>query len=138
MAGGDRRNADAALIAALAGGATVREAAGAARVGERTVYRRLEDAEFKRRVDEARAELLSGAMSRLSAATTDAVTTLTGLLAAESETVRLGAARSILDTALRWRDQADLAGRLDNIEAWIEALDAESAVGKPGQWRRAG
>ena len=63
-------------------------------------------------------------MARLSAACTSAVTTLTGLLGAESESVRLGAARSILDMATRWREQDELARRLDNIESWIEVLDA--------------
>ena len=136
MAAGGRKNADAALIAALAGGATVRDAAAAARVGERTVYRRLEDAEFTRRVEEARAEILTGAMGRLSAAATDAVTTLTSLLAAESESVRLGAARSILDAALRWREQSELAERRFRLEAWLDVLDAESAKDtKRAGWR---
>jgi hypothetical protein len=41
-----RKNADAALLTALAGGATVRRAAEQAEVSERTAYRRLEDAGF--------------------------------------------------------------------------------------------
>ena len=138
MAGGGRKNADAALVAALAGGATVGDAAATAGVGERTVYRRLEDAEFKRRVEEARAEILTGAMTRLSAAATSAVTTLTSLLGAESESVRLGAARSILDTALRWREQSELAERLFRLEAWLDVLDEDAAKdkGRAGwRWR---
>ena len=136
MVAGGRKNADSALIAALAGGATVRDAAAAAGVGEMTVYRRLKESEFRRRLDEARAEILSGAMARLSAATTGAVETLTSLLAAESESVRLGAARSILDTALRWREQADLVERLDTVEAWMEALGDHPESAKVGRWQR--
>ena len=47
MAGGDRRNADPALIAALAVGTTNLDAARQAGVGEKTVYRRLTDAAFR-------------------------------------------------------------------------------------------
>ena len=138
MAGGDRSKADGALVAALAGGSTVEDAATAAGVGVATVYRRLREPDFKRRVDDARAELLGQAMARLSAACTSAVTTLTGLLGAESESVRLGAARSILDMATRWREQDELARRLDNIESWIEVLDAKTDTGGASAWRRRG
>ncbi len=138
MVAGGRKNADSALVAALAGGATVRDAAVTVGVGEMTAYRRLRESEFRRRVDEARAEILSGAMARLSAAATGAVETLTSLLAAESESVRLGAARSILDVALRWREQDELARRLDNIESWIEVLDAKADTRGAPAWRRRG
>ena len=134
MVAGGRKSADAALIAALAGGATVRDAAIAAGVGEMTVYRRLKERDFRRQLDETRAEILTGAMARLSAAATDAVTTLTSLLAAESESVRLGAARSILDAVLRWREQAELAERLDRVEGWLDLMD-EDEVGKDGATR---
>ena len=136
MVAGGRKNADAALIAALAGGATVRDAAATAKVGEMTVYRRLKDQDFRARVDEARAEMLTGAMARLSAATTGAVTTLASLLEAESESVRLGAARSILDTALKWREQSELAERIARVEGWLDLLDAEAKAGKDREgWR---
>ena len=132
----DRRKGESALIAALAGGASVVDAAAAAGISEATAHRRLRESEFRRRVDEVRAEILLGAMAQLSAATTGAVETLTSLLVAESESVRLGAARSILDTALRWREQADLAERLDAVEAWVDAFaDAESVGGKAQRWR---
>jgi AcrR family transcriptional regulator len=135
---GGRKSADAALIAALAGGATVRDAAAAAGVGEMTVYRRLKERDFRRQLDETRAEILTGAMARLSAAATDAVTTLTSLLAAESESVRLGAARSILDAVLRWREQAELAERLDRVEGWLDLMDEDEGGNDGatrGRWR---
>jgi len=133
-----RAGADAALVTALAVGATVEQAAERAGVSARTVHRRRGDADFKRRVDEARAELLGRAMARLSAACTTAVTTLTALLTAESESVRLGAARSVLDAALRWREHEDLAARLDHVEAWLDTLDADATDGKDGRWRSRG
>ena len=130
-----RAGADAAPVTALAVGATVEQAAERAGVSARTAHRRLEDADFVRRVDEARAELLGRAMARLSATCTSAVTTLGDLLTAESESVRLGAARSILDVALRWREHEDLAARLDHVESWLAMLDAESPDGRGGRWR---
>ena len=48
------KNGEDQLITALASGTTVREAAKLAGVTERTVNRRLEDAEFRARVQEAR------------------------------------------------------------------------------------
>ena len=119
MADGGRKNADAALIAALATGATVRDAAAAAGVAERTVYRRLEDPTFRHQVDDARAELIATAVARLGAAATKAVGKLEDLLTAESEAVRLGAAKAILDAALRWREHQDLTERVAALEAHL-------------------
>ena len=116
MAGSDRSRADAALVAALAGGSTVEDAAATASVGVATVYRRLKEADFRKWVDDARAELIAVAVARLGAASTKAVATLDGLLAADSEAVRLGAARAILDAALKWREHEDLAERVRGLE----------------------
>ncbi len=134
-----RAGADGALVTALAVGATVEQAAERAGVSAWTVHRRLTDADFKRRVDDARAELLGQAMARLSATATAAVTTLAALLDdGVPPAVRLGAARSILDVALRWREQDELARRLDNVESWIEVVDAGADTGGAGAWRRRG
>ena len=116
MSGGERRNADAGLVAALAGGATVRAAAAEVGVGEATAHRRLKEPEFRKRVDEARGEAIAAAVARLGAASTRAVMTLEGLLAADSEAVRLGAARSILDLGLKLREHEDLAERVRILE----------------------
>ena len=127
MADGGRKNADSALITALAAGGTVEATAKTAGVSERTVYRRLDDPAFRRRVVEARDEMLEQAMAQLSRAATGATTTLVMLLAKDvPATVRLGASRAILDTLLRWREQTSLAERLDRIEAWLDAMDEES------------
>ena len=116
MAGGDRSKADAALVAALAGGSTVEDAAATAGVGVATVYRRLQVPEFRAQIDDARAALIAAAVARLGAASTRAVTTLEGLLAADSEAVRLGAARSILDLGAKLREHEDLAERVRALE----------------------
>jgi hypothetical protein len=115
-AGGDRQDADQALVAALAAGTTKQEAARLIGVGERTIYRRLEDPEFRRCVDQARGELVSRTVGRLTDASTAAVTTLRALLEAESESVRLGACRAILELGRKLRESAFELLRLAELE----------------------
>jgi len=132
VAGGDRRQADTALIAALAAGQPVDAAAQAAQVSERTAYRRLADPAFKRAVQTARAELLAQAVGRLADAATAAVATLRDLLDAEADSVRLGAARAILDAGMRGTELVDLAERVATLEEQQAAV--LDAPGKPGRW----
>ena len=110
------RKGDADLIVALASGRTVRDAAKHAKVGERTAHRRLGDREFRRKVSEARAEMIEQAAGRLAKAASTAVTTLRKLLKAESESVRLGACRAILESCERLRQSADLEQRIAELE----------------------
>ena len=128
MAGGDRRNADSALLAVLAGGATVQVAAQRAHVSERTVYRRLSDPAFRQRVTETRAEMVSRAVGQLADAGAEAATTLRALLGAESESVRLGACRAILELGVKLRESEDLERRVAELEASAAATQ-EGAYG---------
>ena len=116
MAGGDRKNADSALITGLACGGTVEAAAKTAGVSERTAFRRLEDPSFRRRVAEARDAMVSRAVARLSATSTLAADTLRELLKARSETVRLGAARAVLELGAKLREHEELAERIAALE----------------------
>jgi hypothetical protein len=117
VAGNGRKNADAVLMGALAGGATVQDAARQAGIGERTAYRRLEDAAFRGRIDELRRAMLERAAGALADATTRAVRTLVALLDDESPTARLGAARSILEHANSMRELVSLEERVAALEA---------------------
>ena len=122
MAGGDRSGADGTLVAALAGGKTVQDAAASAGVAERTVYRRLDEPAFRTQVDKARRELIAQAVARLSASATDAADTLKALLGKDTPpAVRLGAARSILDVGLRLREHENLAERVAALEGQLGA-----------------
>jgi hypothetical protein len=116
VAPGGRKNGDAALVVALAGGATVQEAARAAGVSERTVYRRLEDGTFRHAVAEARSGLIGRAAGVLARVCAAAAMTLADLLEAESETVRLGACRSILELGVKLRESEELERRLAELE----------------------
>ena len=133
MAVHGRRHADPALIAALAGGATIAEAAIRAGVSERTVYRRLEDADFRASVQQARADLVTQAVARLAEAGGEAVATLRALLGEGTlPAVRLGAARAVLELGTKLRESEELERRLSELEA---ALEAQQASGRAGRWR---
>ena len=54
-------------------------------------------------------------------AMTEATTTLRALLAAESETARLGAARSILELGIKVRETVELEERIAELEARVAA-----------------
>jgi hypothetical protein len=89
------------LVLALAAGATVREAAERAGIEERTVYRRLADAEFRRAVGEVRDRMFDSARGRLAGLTGKATETLARLLESDQPSEALGAAKAILELGPR-------------------------------------
>jgi hypothetical protein len=117
MAVRGRQNADDWLILELAAGKTVAEAAGVAGLGERTVYRRLDDPAFRQRVADGRAAFVAQALAKLSEASGRAVQTLVTLLEAEADSIKLGAARSILDLGMKLREAVEIEERLRRLEA---------------------
>ena len=119
-----RAGGDARFVAELAGGATVAAAAMAAGMSEATAYRRLRDDGVKRQVAAARAEMLSRAVARLTSASVEAVEALRGLLGSDMDFARLGAARTILEVGLKYREQLDLAERVAALEQASELAAA--------------
>lgn len=78
-------------------------------VSERTIYRRLQDASFRAELNRLRGQLVDLAIAQLADASLQAITTLRALLHPdEPPSVRLGAARAILDTGI---------GRADGLAA---------------------
>ena len=110
-------------IEALLNTKSVREAAELAELGERTVFRYLGDPFFRQQLSAAEGDLIDQATRRLLALQGAALDTFEGVLANEeaSDTVRLRAAQSVLDSLLKLRE-------LRNIEARLVAL--ESAIGQ--------
>jgi len=116
--GQKRAKGETLLIARLAAGATFTEAAKAAGVDERTVRRRWAEPEFRREVSAVRGELISSAVGRLSRHATKAVDVLAELMeSAESETVRLSAARAVLTQVQELRSHTELEDRIAALEA---------------------
>jgi hypothetical protein len=116
MAGRGRKNADEGLGLLLAAGKTVQEAAQTAGISERTAHRRLDDPAFRRLVVKLRGEMVARATGRLSDAAVKAVDTLVKLLDADSDSARLGAARSILELGTRLREAVEIEERLNALE----------------------
>lgn len=108
-------------IIALLEQPTMEKAAKAAGVNKTTLYRWLrEDAAFKEAYREARREAFSVAVARLQAAASQAVTTLVEIAedTKQQGASRVGAAKAILDYAMK-------AVEADEILARVEALEAE-------------
>lgn len=112
-----RKGANAVIIAALAAGRTISAAAIVSGISQTTIKRRLKDPKFAQALNNARAQFLSRAMGRLANDSVAAAHTLRRLLHAESEAVRLGAARAILELGTRLREVVELEQRIAALEA---------------------
>ena len=111
-----RNGSDTQLALALARGVKVSEVAKTVGMSERTAYRRLADPSFKEFVNDIRASLLGETVSRLVADGLKATETLRELCDAESEQVRLGAAKSILELSSRLQEKVEFEQRLSAME----------------------
>jgi type II secretory pathway component PulF len=119
-----RRNVDHNLLTALACGATVEAAARSAGVSESTVYRRLRQPAFSQRLQEVRADMVQRTSAMLTASGMEAVKTLLALQQASTPaSVRLGAARAILEIGLKVREVADLERRLSALEQQLSSAN---------------
>ena len=113
----DRKTTDAALLLALACGATVDNAARSAGLSARTAHRRLQEEGLRQRLQDLRSDMVQRTAGMLTAASLEAVKTLLVLQeASQPANVRLGAARSILELGLKVRELTDLQDRLSALE----------------------
>jgi hypothetical protein len=113
---GEQPQPDELLAALLATGTTVANAAESAGMSERTAFRRLSDSGFRRRVSTIRGQMVDAVVGRLVGASTKAVETLASLLGAESESVRLSAAKAIVELSCRLREAGELEERVLTLE----------------------
>ena len=112
------------LLVILACGATVEQAAKQTGFSERTIYRRLAQPEFQRRLQQVRADMLQRTSGTLTATGAEAVRTLVTLLNPTiPANVRLGAARAVLEVAIKVREAADIEKRLLDLETQVAALN---------------
>lgn len=101
---------------AISSGSTIVEAAERAGISERTVRRRLDNPDYKVEISRLRGKLLDAAVGKLVAATTDAAATMQALLEADSEHVRLGAAKGILEFGLSLQEALETQTRITTLE----------------------
>jgi hypothetical protein len=108
---------------ALACGASAENAAQKVGLSRRTVYRRLAEPAFCAQVRQACAEIVRRAAGMVSAAGLSAIKTLNNLQeSAASESVRLGAARALLELGCKLREDVELTERLGAVETQLENL----------------
>ncbi len=114
------RRGDTVLVTAVAAGSTYADAARKAGVSERTVKRRMSGVAFRHRVNEVQVSTVEISVRKLAGLSTDAINTLADLMRVDQPArVRLGAARAILETALRWQELADVQRRIEKLESAI-------------------
>jgi uncharacterized small protein (DUF1192 family) len=118
MAHSGRKEADTALLLALACGAMAEQAAQKAGVSVRTVRRRLATPEFRRRIQALRDDMVQRTTAMLTAASLEVVKTQLALLhSAMPPAVRLGATNSVHKWALKLREATELTERIAALEA---------------------
>ncbi len=125
------KQADQALLLALACGATVENAARKAGISERTAYRRLDNAAFVQQLQQLRADMVQRTAGMLTGAGLGAVKTLVDLQqdGTVSATVRRRAARDVLELAIKYRETADLEERVATLEEGLAKPDAPESGG---------
>lgn len=105
------------LVWALARGLRHEDAAREAGLSLRTVSRRLNDPLVRQRIQEVREAVVGEVRSGVLGGALEAVAVLRGLLQAQSEAVRLAAARSLLEGFVRFQKVESLAERIARLEA---------------------
>jgi hypothetical protein len=107
------------LAMALAEGDTVQAAAEKAGIGRTTAFRRLADPVFRQRIQTFRGDMIGRALGRMADAMTEGADVLRDLLKAQSESVRLGACRALLELGVKLRESVELEERLAALETRI-------------------
>jgi len=104
------------LVESLARGASTTSAAKLCGISRRTVCRRLKDPEFCALVTRARQRLTDAALGKLSGTLRNAAGTLRALLKSDSDSVKLAAARSVLEFAQKLAEHVEFEQRLSKLE----------------------
>ena len=121
MPGNKRQRMDEILLTALACGASIEQAARKAGVSERTVYRRLRDPEFTQQLRAARADIRKRTSAALSAGSLEGARALLDLVKpAVAPTVRLGAARALLELSVKLVEAEEFEERLAALEQQLD------------------
>jgi hypothetical protein len=133
--GGKRLRQEEGAIAALLSEPTIEAAARKARVGERTLLRWMAEPEFKAQYRAARRSVVEGAIGRLQQAATQAVDSLTKNLTCGIPAVEVGAAKAVLDQAIKAVELVDLAERVEALEhTFVQAAErAKDVLSQPFQ-----
>lgn len=109
-------------LAALLSNPTVRDAAKAARLSEATIYRYMRERLFAERLRDARRGLVEQLTTRLQAKADASAKVLSDIAEDDSKpaSVRVAAAKAVIDYTLKAFELGDLNERLKVLEATLE------------------
>jgi hypothetical protein len=119
--GGKRLRSEDAAIAALLSEPTIVGAATVAGVSESTLLRWLREPAFKAQYRAARRQVVEAAIGRLQSVTTRAVEALERNLSCGTPAVEVGAAKAVLEQAIKAVELVDLAERVETLEQQFQA-----------------
>lgn len=105
-------------VAALLTAPTIATAAAAVGISEQTLWRWLQDPDFKERYREAKREAVAQAVARLQQVSSQAVETLWVIMTDDEakDSTRVTAAKAVLEMAIKGIELEDLAARIDALE----------------------
>ena len=127
------KTARQAAVLALASGETAASAARKAGVTERTIHCWRQDDAFRREVTQARADMFSRALGSIAEGSASGALVLRQLaLKAKSESVKLSAARALLELGPRLRESVELEERLRALEERAAADESAAGAGRRG------
>jgi len=119
--GGKRQRQEETAISALLSEPTIADAAMKVGVDESTLRRWLAEPAFKAQYRAARRQIVESAIGRLQSVATKAVDALERNLTCGTPAVEVGAAKSVLDQAIKAVELVDLAERVERLEEQREA-----------------
>jgi DNA-binding MurR/RpiR family transcriptional regulator len=124
---GDNSSAHEAAIASLLRTRTIRGAAKACGISEPTLYRLLREPEFKASYRAARRELVEHTLAQLQQDGADATAALREIVKNKQSpaSVRVAAARVILEQGIKAVEMIDLQERIERLEETISAKGAQ-------------
>ena len=108
-------NKDKALVALL-GSNSIRDASKACGLSEVTIYRYLNDTDFRREYRDARRQSVENAIGQVQRLTWDAVGSLERNLHCEIPAVEVRTAQIILENAIKGIELIDILDRLEKLE----------------------
>jgi transposase len=122
------------ILVALIETSSIREASQKSGIGEATIYRHLQDKEFKTAYRDARRETVENAISAMQQASSEAVETLRRNLNCENSAVETRTAQIIFENSIRGLELTDILSRLEILEDEHSKQIEETA--KPNNKRR--
>lgn len=116
---------DVLLSIALATGQNITQAGQESGLGRTTVYRKLANPKFRRRVARLRQQFISEALGRLTDQMCSAADRLVETMSDDDPRLRLRAARTLIMMAVKLRDSVDLSDRMHDLEIQLARKRAE-------------